>query len=134
MEEAISEAKSHGAVKTLTGRRRPMPDIRSKNPALRQFAERTAINSPVQGTAADLMKAAMIRCDREVRAKFPEAHLILQVHDELLFEVPAAQAEELRKLLDSCMEDPRLLSDFGIEGFDVDMKVDSGVGRTWGDL
>lgn len=134
MDDAIRDAREKGFVTTLTGRRRPIPDIHAKNPALRQFAERTAINSPIQGTAADLVKAAMIRVHPLVRAKFPEARLILQVHDELLFEVPAAQGEALRELVVATMEDPSLLTDFGLHGFRVTMKAEGGVGESWGDL
>jgi DNA polymerase-1 len=134
MEEAVKEARESGAVTTLVGRRRPIPDIHSKNPAVRQFGERTAINSPIQGTAADLVKAAMIRAKKLVAEKFPDARLILQVHDELLFEAPAAQAKDVEKLVVQTMEDPGLLADLGLKGFRVPMKVDGGVGETWGDL
>lgn len=134
MDEAIEQARASGSVVTLTGRRRRIPDIHSKNPAMRQFAERTAINSPIQGTAADLMKAAMIRVRERAREKFPAAKLILQVHDELLFEVLPEHAEELKQLVIETMEDPQLLRDFGLDGFLVTMKAEGGVGASWGDL
>ncbi len=134
MDRVVEEAREKGAVTTLTGRRRPMPDIHSKNPALRQFAERTAINSPIQGTAADLMKAAMIAVDRRVLPRFPDARLLLQVHDELLLEIPTDQAETLKQALVATLEDPDLLAPLGVAAFGVPMRADAAIGPDWGAL
>lgn len=130
----ISEAKLHGESRCLTGRRRPLSDIHSKNGILRQFAERMAINSPVQGLAADWMKAAMIRVQERLLKEMPDVKFVMQVHDELLFEVPDSQTEALRKLAVEVMEDDTLLHDFGIRQFPVKMKTDSGMGQHWGEL
>jgi len=84
----MEEARQHGRVKTLYGRIRPIPDINSKDFNLRNFAERIAVNSPIQGTAADIVKIAMIRIHRALQEKHLAAKILLQVHDELVLEVP----------------------------------------------
>jgi DNA polymerase I len=134
MESLIEGAREKGFVKTLTGRVRFLPDIHSKNPSLRNFAERTAINSPLQGTAADLMKAAMIRVQKELLSLYPESKLILQVHDELLFEVQEKNIEEFKKAAVAILERRTLLAEFGCGSFIVPMKADASTGRNWGEL
>ena len=89
---------------TLFGRMRPIPDLLSKNANLRGFAERTAVNTPLQGTAADLIKLAMIRIDRELRERRLRSRMLLQVHDELVFETPRDEVEALRELVRCEME------------------------------
>src|SRR5262249_10043455 len=88
IDRTLAKARQNQAVKTLFGRVRPIPDINSRNPNMRGFAERTAVNTPLQGTAADLIKVAMIRIDRELRERNLKARMTLQVHDELVFDVP----------------------------------------------
>lgn len=101
---------------------------------LRQFAERMAVNSPLQGTAADLMKAAMIKVHQEVKNQKLKSSFLLQVHDELIFEAPPEEVEVLRKLVVDIMEDPDLLKPFGVERFRVQMKAASEVGNHWGEI
>jgi len=104
IETIVGRARQDGYVTTLLGRRRYLPDINSSNRVQREFAERTAINAPIQGTAADIIKLAMIQVDRElVRRRF-QARLLLQIHDELVLEVPAEELEEVSALVKGCME------------------------------
>src|SRR5260221_6179143 len=91
------ETRQTGVAKTLFGRIRPIPDITSPQVQIRNFAERTALNSPLQGTAADLIKLAMIAIDRRLAAEKFEAKMILQVHDELLFEAPRSEERRVGK-------------------------------------
>ena len=99
MDEAVRKGHAQGYVTTLMNRRRYLPELTSANYAVRSFGERCAMNSPIQGTAADIIKLAMIAVDRELRAGGFEAKLILQVHDELIVEAPEAEAEAVRDLL-----------------------------------
>ena len=133
-EEMIEKARHDEKIFTLTGRTRPLKEINSKNIPLRNFAERSALNSPLQGTAADLIKAAMIRIDSFLLDEMPEARQILQVHDELLFEVPKEKAEELQNKVVKIMEDPDLLKPFTGISFKVPLKVDAQIGENWGCL
>jgi DNA polymerase-1 len=120
--DAMKEkAKTEGYVETLFGRRRYIPEIRARNPGMRGFGERTATNSPIQGTAADLIKIAMIRLHARLRDT-PGA-MLLQVHDELLFEVREDQVDELRAVVREEME--------GAIELDVPLRVDVGTGRSW---
>jgi DNA polymerase-1 len=112
--------------KTLFGRIRPIPEINSPQVQLRNFAERTALNSPLQGTAADLIKMAMITIDERLKAEKFEAKMILQVHDELLFEAPKRETEKLTKLVKEEMENVHKLA--------VPLVVEIGVGANWRDL
>lgn len=95
----VAEAKEHGYVTTLYGRRRPVPEISSSNFMQRSFGERIAMNSPIQGTAADIMKIAMLRVDKELKRRGLKSKLLLQIHDELLIEAPVDEAEQVAELL-----------------------------------
>lgn len=104
MAEIVEQARRDGYVTTLLNRRRGLPDIKSANRTRREFAERTAINTPIQGTAADIIKLAMIRVDEELQRAGLTARMLLQIHDELVFEVTAAEAEQTRVLVKKAME------------------------------
>ncbi len=119
----VAEGRERGFVATLLGRRRYLPELRSGNPNLRGFGERMATNAPIQGTAADLVKIAMVRMARELRAHGLESRMLLQVHDELLFETPAAEVGRLQALATEVMESALAL--------DVPLKVDVKVGDDW---
>ena len=125
-DRTLEDARREGRVKTLFGRVRPIPDINSKNYNLRGFAERTAINTPLQGTAADLIKLAMIRIDAAVRERGLRSRMLLQVHDELVFEVPEHELDGMRRLVEHEMEQVHPLS--------VPLMVELGVGKNWRDL
>jgi DNA polymerase-1 len=127
IDRTLDETRREGRVKTLFGRVRPIPDINSKNFNLRGFAERTAVNTPLQGTAADLIKLAMIRIDAMIRERGMKSRMTLQVHDELVFEVPEAEVDEMRSLVREQMENvhPEL---------SVPLMVEIGVGKNWRDL
>ena len=122
----LEAARRESKVRTLFGRVRPIPDINSKNANLRGFAERTAVNTPLQGTAADLIKLAMIRIDRELRERGLKSRMTLQVHDELVFEVPEAELNTLRQLVQEQMERVHPLL--------VPLLVELGTGSNWRDL
>ena len=109
MKDIVEEAKEHGFVTTLIGRRRALPDINATNKTRREFAERTAINSPIQGTAADIMKQATIDCAQILEAKNIHTKMILQIHDELVFEMPNEETETIVPLLKEAMETTYLL-------------------------
>jgi DNA polymerase-1 len=126
IDATLEQARRDGKVKTLFGRIRPIPDINSKNPNQRGFAERTAVNTPLQGTAADLIKLAMIRIDDEIRSRGLKSRMTLQVHDELVFEVPENEIEVLTRLVKDRMENAHAL--------EVPLLVELGVGRNWRDL
>ncbi|MBI5070264.1 MAG: DNA polymerase I [Deltaproteobacteria bacterium] len=125
LEATVAEAKKSGEVRTLWGRRRALPDIGSRNPGLRQAAERMAVNTPIQGTAADLAKRAMIRADAALRAEQPGARLLLQVHDELLVEADEGQAPAVGELLAREMSAAGTLR--------VPLEVEVGWGKSWAD-
>ena len=120
MESVVKEAREKDYVETLFHRRRYLPDIHSSNFNLRSFAERTAMNSPIQGSAADILKMAMIELDREMRERQFKANLLLQVHDELIFEVPQEELESLQSLVEEVMENAVSLK--------VPLRADSNVG------
>ena len=126
IDKTLEETRRDGSVKTLFGRVRPIPDINSKNANARGFAERTAVNTPLQGTAADLIKIAMIRIDAILRDRKMKSRMTLQVHDELVFEVPEAEIEAMRTLVRHEMENVHPLT--------VPLQVDLGVGHNWRDL
>lgn len=119
----IADAHKNGYVTTMLGRRRYLPDINSDNQRVREAAERTAINTPIQGTAADLIKIAMINIQRRLHKEKMQARMILQVHDELVFEAPHAEIEKLRELVVAEMG--------GAVRLDVPVKIDVGVGKNW---
>ncbi|MCY4148633.1 MAG: DNA polymerase I [Gammaproteobacteria bacterium] len=124
MEKAKENARSEGFVGTLFGRRLNLPDIHAKNPAVRQYAERTAINAPMQGTAADLIKLAMIEIDRWLSSKPSlKTMMIMQVHDELVFEVPRHEVDEIAGKVREIM--------CNIAELDVPLVVDVGMGTNW---
>ena len=123
MESVVREAKDKGYVETLYHRRRYLPDINSRNFNIRSFAERTAINSPIQGSAADILKIAMIELNRRLEEEKLEATMLLQVHDELVFEVPESELETLDRLVKKVMESAVSLS--------VPLVTDSSWGKTW---
>ncbi len=99
IEKTLEDTRREGAVRTMFGRVRPIPDISSRNPNARGFAERTAVNTPLQGTAADLIKLVMIALDRKLAARKLRTRMVLQVHDELLFEVPFDETDEIEALV-----------------------------------
>jgi DNA polymerase-1 len=126
IDRTLEEARRDMKVKTLFGRVRPIPDINSKNANQRGFAERTAVNTPLQGTAADLIKIAMIRIDAILRERGVKSRMTLQVHDELVFEVPENEVETMQSLVREHMEKVHELA--------VPLQVDMGVGANWRDL
>jgi DNA polymerase-1 len=126
IDKTLEEARRNLNVKTLFGRIRPIPDINSKNANQRGFAERTAVNTPLQGTAADLIKIAMIRIDAALRRRNLKSRMTLQVHDELVFEVPENEIDEMKSLVREQMEKADALS--------VPLQVEMGVGANWRDL
>jgi DNA polymerase-1 len=125
IDRTIAEARETGMCRTLFNRQRQIPDMKSRNPNARSFAERTAVNSPLQGTAADLIKMAMVRVDRALTAESLQARLLLQVHDELLFEAPPEEVEAVRSIAKREME--------GVYQLSVPLVVDVGVGENWRD-
>jgi DNA polymerase-1 len=126
IDRTLEDCRREGKVRTLFGRTRPIPDIGSRNPNQRGFAERTAVNTPLQGTAADLIKLAMIQIDSEIAKRKLKSRMTLQVHDELVFEAPKKEVETLRALVTEKME--------GACELKVPLKVDVGVGPNWRDL
>jgi DNA polymerase-1 len=123
IDNTLSAARNNGFVTTLLGRKRPVPEINSSNPNIRQQTERMAINTPIQGTAADLIKIAMINIWNGLKKQRLKTRMILQVHDELLFEVPENEIEDAKKLIKCGMENALKLS--------VPLKVDIGAGKNW---
>jgi DNA polymerase-1 len=126
LDNTLVETRKTGVAKTMFGRIRPIPEITSPQVQLRNFAERTALNSPLQGTAADLIKLAMIAIDRRLRAEKFQARMILQVHDELLFELPLDEQEALAAIVRKEMEEVYKLT--------VPLAVEIGIGPNWRDL
>jgi DNA polymerase-1 len=125
IDKTIGEVRASGVAKTLSGRRRPIPDMHSRNPSARSFAERTAVNTPLQGTAADLIKIAMIRIFRLLTEKKMKSRMLLQVHDELVFEAPPGERDELKDLVKKQMET--------VYPLNVPLRVDVGAGLNWRD-
>jgi len=125
IEKTIAEVRQTGVTKTLLGRERPIPDMNSRNPASRGFAERTAVNSPLQGTAADLIKLAMVRIDRRLREEKFQSAMLLQVHDELVFEAPPEETQKLSAMVKHEMEQ--------VHPLEVPLVADIGVGENWRD-
>ena len=125
MEDTVKDAKFHGYATTLFNRRRYIPELSQKNYALRQFGERTAMNAPIQGTAADIIKKAMIDVANAMKEKQVKSRLLLQVHDELIFEVPQEELDLMIELVTKTMED--------VVKLQVPLKADYSYGPTWYD-
>ncbi len=126
MDRNIAEGKEKGYTTTILGRRRPIPELQSGDPVQRGFGERMAVNSPIQGSAADLIKVAMINVNNALHHEMPHTKMILQVHDELIFEVPDHDLDEAKRLVKHEMEA------VGKQlGLSVPLKVDLGVGKNW---
>jgi DNA polymerase I len=123
MDETRASARERGYVSTVFGRRLYLPDIKARNAAIRQYAERSAINAPMQGTAADIIKRAMVAVDAWLARDGHGARLIMQVHDELVVEAPSARVDEVRAAIIRIMESAAELA--------VPLRVDSGVGDNW---
>jgi DNA polymerase-1 len=126
LESTKQQARDKGYVQTLLGRRRSIPEINSSNRQLREAAERMAINMPVQGTSADIIKVAMINLCREMEERRLKSKMLIQVHDELIFEVPQEELEEMRQLIPKIMSTALELS--------VPLKVDIKTGNNWGEM
>ncbi len=126
IERTLAQTRREGYVRTMFGRVRPIPDIESRNPNQRGFAERTAINTPLQGTAADLIKLAMISLDRKLTGRKLKTRMVLQVHDELLFEVPLEEKDEAAALVRAEME--------GVVKLNVPLIADLSFGPNWSNL
>ena len=125
MKQVVIDARDLGYTQTIYGRRRSIPELKSSNFNVRQGAERIALNTPIQGTAADLIKLAMIRVDKALRAHFPEAKLILQVHDELIVECPEAMAPDVAQLVSREMEQ--------VASLNVPLTAEAKWGKSWYD-
>jgi len=123
IDRTVAEAKANGYVTTLLGRRRPIPELRSGDPTQRSFGERIAMNSPIQGTAADVIKLAMLAVHRRLAAEGRAARILLQVHDELILELPEADLDSVRPIVTEEME--RVIE------LVVPLKVDIGFGKNW---
>ena len=123
MKEVVEDAKRKGYVTTLLGRRRYIPELSSNNYMVRKFGDRAAMNAPIQGTAADIIKVAMVNIEKELREKNYESKLILQVHDELVIEAKENELEEVKELLVRNMQDVIKLS--------VELRADANIGKTW---
>ncbi|HTD96528.1 MAG TPA: DNA polymerase I, partial [Edaphobacter sp.] len=126
IEATLETVRRDQAVRTHFGRVRPIPDIQSRNPNMRGFAERTAVNTPLQGTAADLIKLAMLKIDAEITRRKLKSRMTLQVHDELLFDVVPEEAEELQQLVKQEMEH--------VAEFSIPIIADVGIGQNWRDI
>jgi DNA polymerase-1 len=123
IDQTIAEVRRTGVSVNLYGRRRPIPDMNSRNPNARGFAERTAVNTPLQGTAADMIKAAMITIEKKLEPM--QARMLLQVHDELVFEAPPSEVDQVKALVKAEME--------GVRKLDVPLLAEVGVGDNWRD-
>ena len=123
MDSIREQAREQGYVETLFGRRLYLPEIKSRNAARRQYAERTAINAPMQGTAADIIKRAMIKTDQWLLEDKPDAKMIMQVHDELVFEAAEDQVDHYSAIIRNMMSSAADLN--------VPLIVDIGVGNNW---
>jgi DNA polymerase-1 len=123
MNQMIEKARVDGYVTTLYGRKRYLPDINSKNPVVRGLAERNAINAPIQGSAADIIKVAMVRIAKRITDSGLKSRMVLQVHDELVFDAYASEAEELKNLVKEEME--------GVIKLDVPLTIECQFGLNW---
>jgi DNA polymerase-1 len=125
MDDTINFAREHGFVRTLMGRKRWLKDINSGNFTVRGYAERNAINSPIQGTAADMIKLAMIKIHQQFQAMNLRSKMLLQVHDELVFDAPKDEVEQIKPIIIHCMQTALLLPN------DVPAEAEVGVGVNW---
>ena len=123
LDSCVTEAKEKGYARTMFGRRRPMPELKSSNFMQRSFGERVAMNAPIQGTAADIMKLAMIAVDRELREKHLRSRIVLQVHDELLVETHRDETEQVIQILTDRMKHAADLK--------VSLEVEAHTGDNW---
>ena len=123
MKEVVEDAKRKGYVTTLCGRRRYIPELSSNNYMVRKFGDRAAMNTPIQGTAADIMKIAMIDVYNELKKRKLKSKLVLQIHDELLIDTVEKEKEEVKELLKTCMERAMVLK--------VPLKVEVEEGKNW---
>jgi DNA polymerase-1 len=123
LRDIVAKARHDGYTETIMGRRRYLPDLTSDNRQRREMAERMALNAPIQGSAADIIKVAMLRVDRAIRDSGLRSRMLLQVHDELIFEVAPGELESLRDLVRSEMG--------AAYGLRVPLEVSMGTGRTW---
>ena len=123
IDDTVAAARENGYVETLFGRRRYLPDINSKNATVRALAERNAVNAPIQGTAADIIKMAMINVDRKLTEASLKSKMVLQIHDELLFDVPEEETRTLMNVVKDCMENVMELS--------VPLTVECNYGKNW---
>jgi DNA polymerase-1 len=123
IDQCIAEARSRGYAETLLGRRRYLPDLSAQRHQARAAAERMAVNTPVQGSAADLIKLAMVRLGERLTADHPEVRLLIQVHDELVFEVPDDALDRVRALVEREMT--------SVMSLEVPLKVATGSGKNW---
>ena len=123
MKNVVEDARQKGYTQTMYGRRRYIPELKSSNYNIRQGAERMALNTPIQGTAADLIKLAMIRVDKALREKCPEAKLLLQVHDELIIECPEGFSQTVAELVSTQMQNIAELA--------VPLVAEAKIGKNW---
>jgi DNA polymerase-1 len=126
LESTKEEARQTGYVQTILGRRRAIPEINAQNRQVREAAERMAINMPVQGTSADIIKVAMINLEREIEKRSLKSKMLLQVHDELIFEVPSAELKEMKEIVPELMTSAIELS--------VPLKAAVKTGPNWGEM
>jgi DNA polymerase-1 len=124
MQTVVEDCRKNGYVMTLLGRRRKLRDIDSKNQLAKSNAERVAVNTPIQGSAADLIKVAMINIHKELKYKGLQTKMILQVHDELVFDVPKSELETVKPIIEHCMKT-------AIPNLRVPIEVGMGVGNNW---
>lgn len=125
LKDSVRRAKEKGYAETLFQRRRPLPELNASNYNVRQFGERVAMNMPIQGTAADIIKIAMVRVDRALREGGYRARLVLQIHDELIVDTPKEEAEDVKRLMETCME--------GVAQFRVRLIAEAKCGESWFD-
>ena len=123
MKDIVEQGREHGYVQTLCGRKRWLPDLHSRNFNLRSFAERTALNTPIQGTAADIIKLAMLKVAADMQAAGMKSKMLLQVHDEFIFDVPLAEQQPMTELVRWAMEGAFVLK--------VPLVVDAKLGENW---
>ena len=123
LKDSVENGKEKGYAVTLFGRRRPLPELKSSNYNVRQFGERVAMNMPIQGSAADIIKLAMVEVSGKLREKCMKSKLVLQIHDELIVDCPKEEAETVSMLMQSCMENVVKLK--------VKLVADAKIGNSW---